>query len=200
MNKNSPPIRLFRSIDAERKNYKKDSVILQIEKGKTDICVIEKGLAYLTALNDDGEKNILDYYEPGDIFGSVFFSFIHSDLYYVIAKKDCAVYHCTYEKLTSSYGNDATDQTKLINRMIVLSISRKQVHLDILSQRTIRNKLMTYFRHIAENTSSKEIVLPISLSDLADYLSVDRSAMMREMKKMNSDGLIQSKGKKIVLP
>ena len=47
--------------------------------------------------------------------------------------------------------------------------------------------------------NSDEFEIPLSLSDLADYLSVDRSAMMREIKKMNQEGLIVSKGRSVRL-
>ena len=50
-----------------------------------------------------------------------------------------------------------------------------------------------------EQSPSSEINLPVSLSDLADYLSVDRSAMMREMKKMKQEEMISAKGSKITL-
>ena len=41
--------------------------------------------------------------------------------------------------------------------------------------------------------------LPLPLSDLADYLSVDRSAMMREIKKMNEENIIISEKRKITV-
>ena len=39
----------------------------------------------------------------------------------------------------------------------------------------------------------------MTLSSLADYLSTDRAAMMRELQKMRADGLIQSSGRKFEL-
>ena len=46
---------------------------------------------------------------------------------------------------------------------------------------------------------SKYILLPFTLTDLADYLSIDRSAMMRELKNLKEEGLIETKGKRIHL-
>ena len=46
---------------------------------------------------------------------------------------------------------------------------------------------------------SKSFTLPFSLTDLADYLSIDRSAMMRELAHLKEEGFIQKKGKKITL-
>ena len=41
--------------------------------------------------------------------------------------------------------------------------------------------------------------LPFSLTDLADYLNVDRSAMMRELKLLKEDGLVEKIGNRIIL-
>ena len=45
----------------------------------------------------------------------------------------------------------------------------------------------------------KSFILPFSLTDLADYLSVDRSAMMRELKLLRDEGFIEKNGNKITL-
>ena len=47
--------------------------------------------------------------------------------------------------------------------------------------------------------SSRALSLPFSLTDLADYLSVDRSAMMRELKSLKDDGFIEKNGNTITL-
>ena len=52
---------------------------------------------------------------------------------------------------------------------------------------------------LMKQSGSKHIKLPLSLTDLADYLSVDRSAMMREIKSMNDEGMISSKGRDVVI-
>ena len=70
---------------------------------------------------------------------------------------------------------------------------------ETLSQRSIRNKLLNYFHQLAYTNGSDSFTLPFSLNSMADYLFVDRSAMLREMKKMREEELIESKGKKIKL-
>ena len=42
--------------------------------------------------------------------------------------------------------------------------------------------------------------LPFSLSVLADYIATDRSAMMRELKKMREEGLVSTDGREITFP
>ena len=46
---------------------------------------------------------------------------------------------------------------------------------------------------------SSTFVLPFSLSVLADYIATDRSAMMRELKKLKEEGLVQNEGRRFTL-
>ena len=63
-----------------------------------------------------------------------------------------------------------------------------------LTKKNIRDKLLTYFNLLSTRKLSKTFSLPFSLTDLADYLSVDRSAMMRELSHLKEEGFIEKKG------
>ena len=83
----------------------------------------------------------------------------------------------------------------------ILSLKTRQLHtrIEVLSQRSIRSKLLTYFRQLAFRNHSNSFTLPFTLGAMADYLFIDRSAMLREMKKLREENLIQSKGREIHL-
>lgn len=76
----------------------------------------------------------------------------------------------------------------------LLSLHEK---IELLSKKTIRDKLLDYFNRQRERQHSKTIELPFSRQELADYLNADRSAMVREMKKMREDGIIRVRGNTI---
>ena len=46
---------------------------------------------------------------------------------------------------------------------------------------------------------SKTFAISFSLTDLADYLSIDRSAMMRELGNLRNEGIIEKNGNRITL-
>jgi len=69
-----------------------------------------------------------------------------------------------------------------------LNLSRR---VEVLSQRTIREKLMCYFLQLAGQADSPSFSLPFTMVDLADYLSIDRSAMTRELGRMKKEHLIE---------
>ena len=69
----------------------------------------------------------------------------------------------------------------------------------LLTKRSTRDKLIGYFTMLSTRTLNKSFSLPFSLTDLADYLSVDRSAMMRELSHLKEEGFIKKNGNKITL-
>ena len=71
--------------------------------------------------------------------------------------------------------------------------------VDVLSRRSIREKLLCYFNQLAEKEGSRTFQLPFSLSMLADYIATDRSAMMRELKRLKEEGVLRSEGRRITL-
>ena len=78
-------------------------------------------------------------------------------------------------------------------------IYKQNERIEVLTKRTIRDKLLEYFHTLAKKNSSKTIYLPFTYTDLADYLSIDRAAMMREIKYLKDDGIIYASGKMIRL-
>ena len=190
---------LMNCLKADERIYQKGDIILSFNESTQIVGIMQKGIACLVSINKEGEKSIIDYYETNDIFGKQFSPNINANLYYILAKTECCVKFCEYEKMITCCHKNCNKHIKLINNLILISNRKSQIHINILSQRTVRNKLITYFNYISEQTNSKKIKSPLSLSDLADYISVDRSAMMREIGKMNDDKIIISKGRNIEL-
>ena len=62
--------------------------------------------------------------------------------------------------------------------------------IEIISKRTIREKLLAYLSIQAQQQNSPYFEIPLGRVELAEYLCVDRSALTRELAKMKADGLI----------
>lgn len=86
-----------------------------------------------------------------------------------------------------------------MSNLILNKITVLNTRIELLTKRSIRDKLIGYFSILSTRSFSKTFTLPFSLTDLADYLSVDRSAMMRELKYLKDDGIIKKSGNKITL-
>ena len=86
-----------------------------------------------------------------------------------------------------------------LSYLIIKNTVKLNTRIEILTKKSIRDRLLTYFNIVASKNFTKTIKLDISLTDLADYLCVDRSAMMREISHLKEDGIIEKNGKKITI-
>lgn len=107
-----------------------------------------------------------------------------------------------YDQLTHPCDRNCNFHNTLVEHLpefILDKITELNTRIELLTQRTTRDKLLMYFSMISTRKLSKSFELPLSLTDLADYLSVDRSAMMRELKLLKEDGLLEKIGNRIIL-
>ena len=51
----------------------------------------------------------------------------------------------------------------------------------------------------SQKKGNKTYTLPLTYTELSSYLSVDRSAMTREIKNLKEDGFIKTNGHKITI-
>jgi CRP-like cAMP-binding protein len=65
--------------------------------------------------------------------------------------------------------------------------------LGHISKRTTREKLISYFSEEAKRQNSSSFTIPFNRQQLADFLSVDRSAMSKELCKMRDEGFLEFK-------
>ena len=181
------------------KIYRKGDIIMQFSDNDKTLGLVDSGTAYLIRIDINGNRSIIDYYESGDVFGKLLAPESQFDAYYITAKEKCCVSFFDYDKLLSKCKNNCTKHTTLLNNLLMLTLRKTQMHIDVLSQRTTRQKLMTYFDYQRTKNSTDTFTIPLSLSDLSDYLSIDRSAMMRELKNMKNNNIISSAGNSFTL-
>lgn len=164
--------------------------------------ILIKGVVEVIRYDIDGNKTILERIEKNGVFGNCFSIFNEDDDISWVCIEPCDVLFVDYSHLIKRCPNACEHHSMLVSNMLEI-ISEKSRDLseriEILSQRTLRKKLITYFLLISKNTGKTSFSLPFSLNNLADYLCVDRSAMLREMKKMREDEIIDSHAKNITL-
>ena len=77
-----------------------------------------------------------------------------------------------------------------------VNLSRK---IRFMSQRTTRQKLLTYLMDEAKKADSADFTIPFDRQSLADYLGVERSAMSAELSKLQKDGVLSTRGSHFTL-
>lgn len=186
----------------QKKKFLKGSIITTYIEKRKQICILLSGKADLIRYNLNGTKDIIDRFYPNDVFGETFYPVYNNNELFVLAGEDCEVLLFLYDHIQTKCKNNCKFHTTFISDILELVLKNamhQNTRIEILSKRTIREKLLSYFSILSSKSFSKNIVLPFSLTNLADYLSVDRSAMMREIKSLMDEGFILKNGNKIKL-
>ena len=183
--------------------YRKDEVILAMTENTGRCGILTKGRAHISAVDEAGTDNILEYLSEGSSFSEYYTLLPENQTGYVIADTDCTVRFINMARVLGGCSGGCGHHEEVMKDLVLMSASHSReqsVRMNILSRRSLREKLMAYLSFQQMYVAGMdEITIPLSLSALAEYLCVDRSAMMREIKRMNDDGLICSQGRKFTI-
>lgn len=186
----------------QRKKFKKDEIITTYIAKRNQICILVSGSADLVRYDSNGNKTIIEHFTKNDIFGELFYVIVTNNELFVKARQASEVLFFSYDNLQHKCRQNCKFHQTFNENMADLILSKVTMlntRVELLTKRTIRDKLIGYFSILSNRNFSTTFSLPFSLTDLADYLSIDRSAMMRELKYLKDDGFIKKVGNKITL-
>ena len=113
----------------------------------------------------------------------------------VVAVEDCTVLRLDVERVLSRCTNSCAFHARLTENLFTLLAEKNRSlaqKLDYISQRSTRQKLLAYLSEQAQRTGRAEFTIPFNRQQLADFLSVERSAMSAELSRMQAEGLIET--------
>ena len=177
--------------------------IFEYGSGNDQVGILQQRKASLVRMDQDGSRTVLEHLEPGDVFGEMMaFPCVGLDSIWVQCDQECAVALIRYGQITKRCEKACEHHSRLVENMFGLMRKKAMAlseRVEVLSRRTIREKLSAYFLLQALKAGGREFCLPFSYSALGEYICADRSAMMRELRKIKQDGLLQAKGRQILL-
>ena len=175
--------------------------ILEVIKNDDVIGIISEGAAEIRHVNYNGEVYITELLEEDSVFSTTISS-INNNEFEMITKEKTSIIVIDYNNLMNKELISKSYYNIFIQNLFTIineKTMQKNERIRILTKKTIRNKLLEYFKITQSNNHSKNIYLPFNYKDLADYLAIDRCAMARELKYMKEEGFIEIKGKRITL-
>lgn len=170
------------------KEFSKDETITTYIEKRNQLCILLSGEAELIRYDFYGQKTIIGHFDSYDTFGEVFYPANTNNELFVVAKKKSRVLFYIYDNLDDKCRKNCSFHSTLVNNLSKLLLDKivsLNMRVELLSKRNIRDKLISYFNLLSAKTMSKTITIPFSYTDLADYLSIDRSAMMRDLKNLS---------------
>lgn len=193
--------KMLKCFEAKKRTFKKDMVIMNYIGNTSTIGIITKGSAELIRNDYNGNRTIIDTLSEDDIFGEVFSSY-NTDELSIKALEEVEVLFIDYYHITKRCKKACPFHSKLVeNTLNILSekIINNNERIEILVKKTIREKILTYLDIISKKKLSKTFTIPLTYTDLADYLGVDRSAMQRELRNLKEDNIIKVNKRKITI-
>lgn len=192
--------KLLKSLRADIYSFEKDKSIINTIIDDNTVCLIIKGSIKIIRNNDNGSTTIFDKLNENDIFGSTIYN-LNDDDYDVITSDDTQIIIINYNDIIKYRNNNRYYNDFIKNLFIIYNDKIKEFNerINILSKKSIRNKLLEFFNLSFTKNNSRNIYLPFTFTELADYLAVDRSAMTRELKVLKDEGFIRITGKRITL-
>ena len=186
----------------QAKYFSKGEIITTYLVNRNQLCILLEGSADLIRYNSNGSQSIIEHISKNDLFGEVFNQIKTNNELFVIAKKKCNVLFFSYDYFNKKCKRNCKFHEILTSTLPSLALNKimnLNTRIELLSKRTTREKLLAYFSILSSRKISKTFHLSMSFTDLADYLSVDRSAMMRELKYLKEDGIIKKDGNVVTL-
>lgn len=183
--------------------FRPGDIVYDLGGGRNMLGVLTDGAAVIERVDGKGERTILEHLEPGGVFGEMmmFRSAVDNSVV-VRCAAPCCVSFLRSEAVLRRCEHACECHRRLVEnlfRLVTDKATSLSERVEVLSRRSIREKLLRYFELQAAKNAGGTFFLPFSLSALADYISTDRSAMMRELKKMRQEMLVTVSGRRITL-
>ena len=186
--------RMMHCFHAVNARFSAGAVICDYEKTSGRLGIVLQGMASLIRTDKNGSRTILERVGEGGLFGECLAFSGNPEAIFVTADTDCEISFITYDEISKRCSNACLCHTQITENLFRL-ISEKALGLservEVLSRRSIRERLLCYFNLCAYHTKQNVFSIPFSGTALADYLCVDRSAMLREIRKLKEEGMIE---------
>ena len=193
--------KIKRFLMASTMKYPKGVNILSNVNQDDFIAIIDKGSVQFIATDYDGNKSIIEDIPEGGMFGSLTYP-IHNEEVSCITKEITEITYIEYDSITNDEISKTDSYIIFIKNLIkILSdqVGEKNTRIEMLTKKTTRDKLLEYFKSQARERGNRTFTIPMSFTELSSYLSVDRSAMTREISYLRDDGIIKTDGRRITL-
>lgn len=175
--------------------FKKGEYVLRQGEHLSDIIVLLEGNLHIQKNDYWGNRSILGQIAAGEMFGEAYVAPESGALLNdVVALEDSTIILFDVKRIITTCPTSCRFHSMVVQNLFfaISEKNRKLVQkLGHMSQRSTREKLISYLSEEAKRQNNSKLVIPFNRQQLADFLSVDRSAMSNELSKMRNEGLLK---------
>lgn len=184
---------ILNCLKAVPKSFLKDEYIFHMGDAVRQMGLVLSGSVHLSKEDYWGRKTIHAEIGPGDIFAESFAAAAHTSPLNAYAAKNSTVLFMDIHKVLSVCSSSCSFHNTLIHNFVAV-LAEKNIRMsskiENLTQKTTKDKLLIYLSNQSQLQQSAKFTIPFNRQELAEYLSVDRSAMSQELGKLQKQGII----------
>ena len=169
----------------------------------THVGMVLSGAVRMVREDYFGNRSIVAHIGPSELFGETYAcAEVHALPISIVAESDSAILLMDCRKITVSCSNACAFHNRIIFNLLKLVAEKNLVFdhkIQITSQRSTREKLMTYLLSEAKKHGSNSFTIPYNRQELADYLEVERSGLSLEISKLRNEGMLESERNHFVI-
>lgn len=139
--------KLLRLLKADVYEYKAGKRILEMIYNDNIICVILEGQIEIIRTDYNGNKTVIEELEEDDIFGNLI-SILNNKENEIITKKETKILVIDYNTIINYEENSKGYYNEFIKnlfKIVVQKLNNANKRINIITKKTIRNKLLEYF-------------------------------------------------------
>jgi CRP-like cAMP-binding protein len=186
--------KLMACFRARSRKFEKDAYIFMENDETSAMGVVISGAVHVVRDDFWGNRTIIARIAAGDIFAESFACGKIGRLpFSVMAVEKTEALFIHARKINTICAAACPFHTKVLNNMInELAVKNTTLikKMQYITRRTTREKLISYLSERAREAGRAGFDIPFNREELAEFLSVDRSAMSAELGRMKTDGLL----------
>ena len=174
--------------------FKKGDIVAFEEENIRHIGIIISGAVDMIKEDLWGNKTMLVRVRKDELFGETFVcGSENQSVVTFLVSENAKILFMPFDRVMHSCTMACLFHHRLIENMVSIIANKNRDlmrKVEVVSKRTIREKLLAYLSIQAQLQDSRYFEIPLGRVELAEYLCVDRSALTRELVKMKNEGLI----------
>lgn len=176
------------------KCFRKGSFVLHAGETTDKLGIVLQGELNIQEEDYWGNSNIVETVSKAEVFALSYACSVNiPSPVNVVASKTTTVLFITAKSILSTCKSCCSFHNTLISNVVKILASKNIImnqKISFISRRTTREKITTYLSAMATKAKSSTFEIPFNRQQLADFLSVDRSALSNELSKMQKEGII----------
>lgn len=190
--------KIYPFLSGNVKKYLKDEVAIAEEDEVNFVGIVLNGEFSIKKLFSDGSQILLQKAASPYILGiDIVCTRFKTSPYSVFANETSEIFIIPFHVFSKPGTIDEEIRLSVLENILTLISHenfRKLHTIEVLAKRGLRERIMVYLTRQKKKYNSSSFTISLNREQLAEYLSVNRSALSHELSLMQQEGLIKVHG------